>query len=218
MTISDGLMILAVLAGPVLAVQVQKMIDAARQHLQRRHVVFETLMSTRAARLSYDHVRALNMIDIEFAEKRILWRFYRLRPANEVLDAWKQYQDYLNHPPSERQDEVNRSRIDELFIDLLHAMSKVLGYHFDKVTLRRGVYSPKAHGDMELVQNAARFWFVDIMTGKTSIPIHMVDSPPAMPRAEAEKALRSPQFGVMPDAAKGGRALPRAQTTDAEAS
>ena len=70
MTISDWLMIIAVLLAPLIAVQVQKWLEHHRENRERKLRVFKTLMATRAATVSPDHVQALNMIDLEFSGKR----------------------------------------------------------------------------------------------------------------------------------------------------
>ena len=66
MTISDGLMIIAILIAPFLAVFAQRQIDLWREQRQRKLWVFKTLMATRGRTLSPEHVQALNMIELEF--------------------------------------------------------------------------------------------------------------------------------------------------------
>lgn len=68
MTISDGLMILAVLVAPFLAVFAQKQIELWREQRSRKLWVFKTLMATRGRALSLEHVQALNVIDLEFTK------------------------------------------------------------------------------------------------------------------------------------------------------
>jgi hypothetical protein len=48
MTGKDWITVLAVVAGPILAVQAQKYVEAFRERKQRRLTLFRTLMSTRA--------------------------------------------------------------------------------------------------------------------------------------------------------------------------
>ena len=69
MTISDILMILAVLLAPFLAVYVQKKIETWKSQRDTKLWIFKTLMATRGATLSPQHVQALNMIDLEFSGK-----------------------------------------------------------------------------------------------------------------------------------------------------
>ena len=65
-------------------------------------------------------------------------------------------------------------------MDLLYLMSRSLGYEFDKVHLKRGIYSPQAHGDEIMYQTLARKAVLDILSGKRAIPIQDApDLPPA---------------------------------------
>ncbi len=52
MELKDWIMTAAVIAGPILAVQSQKIIESFLSKKQRRLNLFHTLMSTRATRLS----------------------------------------------------------------------------------------------------------------------------------------------------------------------
>ena len=51
---------------------------------------------------------------------------------------------------------VWNAQCDELFTNLLFAIAKEVRYQFDRVQLKKGVYSPQAHGDLELEQNMVR--------------------------------------------------------------
>jgi hypothetical protein len=82
-SVSDGLLIAATLAGPVLAVQAQKWLERSREKGQRKKNIFYALMGTRATRLAEEHVRALNSIDLEFSTSRSRER--------AVIDAWRSY-------------------------------------------------------------------------------------------------------------------------------
>ena len=66
MEAKEWITILAIIAGPILAVQAQKIIEGVKERKERKIRLFHTLMETRAARLSGQHVSALNMIDLEF--------------------------------------------------------------------------------------------------------------------------------------------------------
>jgi hypothetical protein len=78
--------IVAVLAGPILAVWVTRRIDESRLKQTRRMEVFRTLMRTRRMRLNPDHVGALNLVEIEF------------HGEVPVIEAWKSYWDHLRQP------------------------------------------------------------------------------------------------------------------------
>ncbi len=59
-------MILVVLAGPVIAVQLTSYLDSLKEIRERKLSVFKTLMAIRAYNVSWEHVEALNRIDLEF--------------------------------------------------------------------------------------------------------------------------------------------------------
>lgn len=184
MYISEGLLILSTLAGPVVAVQAQKWIERARAGDQRKINLFNTLMATRAARVSFEHVRALNMIDIEFNGARS-------QKEKAVIDAWHIYHDHLNQqniPDAQIQAWVDRGS--DRFIDLLYAMSQALRYNFDRVLLMRGSYSPRAHGEEENAQLQIRDSLRKILSGESPLPMTLTSVPaPTAQAAQLTAAL-----------------------------
>lgn len=64
MTIGDLWMIGAVLVSPLIAVQVTQWLNIRRERMGRKLDVFKTLMATRSYGTSWDHVGALNRIDL----------------------------------------------------------------------------------------------------------------------------------------------------------
>jgi len=171
----DLISIIAIILAPLFAVQVQKWIELFREKKSKQRWIFHILMSTRMARLSDRHVEALNMIDIEFSQKS--------KKNKLVLDAWKSYLDQLRslqENPTESQLQSWSDRKDELFIDLLFEMSHAIGYDFDKVHLKRSIYSPRAHGDQELEIKLIRENLVAILAGEKPIPMKVIISKDAL--------------------------------------
>ena len=78
--------IVAILIGPCLAVYVNGYLDRRREKRARKMDIFRTLMRTRNARLSPDHVGALNLVEIEFVNHP------------EVVKNWKALHDHLGTP------------------------------------------------------------------------------------------------------------------------
>src|SRR5262245_486682 len=121
-TVSDALLIAATLTSPVIAVQVQKFIERVKERRSAQRRIFYTLMGTRATRLAFEHVQALNMIDLEFSGSG--WRGLSAK-EKEVVDNWRIYADHLNQggveDNSEARAQVWFERGDELFTDLLEA-------------------------------------------------------------------------------------------------
>jgi len=177
METGNWLIVIATLAGPILAVQAQKFIERARDAKQRRLRLFYTLMGTRAARVAPDHVQALNMIDIEFYGRRILGSRFQFGKERKVIDAWRIYQDHLNDRVSSENIDAWIKRGDDLFVDLLYFISLAVGYDFDKVQLKRGVYSPRAHDENELAQLSIRDNLVKLLSGEKPLQMAVTSFP-----------------------------------------
>lgn len=156
MTTAEWVIALATFAGPILAVQAQKWLERSRARDDKKMFVFSQLMANRnfAARIAADHVRALNMIDVVFYGRVVNGKAHRTETEQAVLNAWRSYHDHLSDPangPQANQDVVFAAR-DELFLNLLEAMAKDLKFDFDRVTLKKGGYTPQAHGDFAAQQ------------------------------------------------------------------
>lgn len=198
--ISDELLILATIVGPILAVQAQKFVERATEN-RRRLGIFYTLMGTRAARVAPDHVQALNRIDLEFSGKRFFglidWQTVRERA---VVEAWREHFDRLSEQsPDEKTTEPSvleawirewNVRCDDLFVELLHALSKCMGFKFDKVQLRRGVYWPKAHGEAETLQRMIQNNLANILAGRAALSMNVVGFPSSQEALDAQVGLQ----------------------------
>jgi hypothetical protein len=186
---TDAALITATVMGPVLAVQTQKWIERVRARHDAQQRIFNTLMATRAARVSPGHVEALNAIDIHFRGNG--WRIPTGK-EREVSRRWRIYADHLNvdvnedNPAALTAWSVNR---DEYFTDLLEAMTKALGYTFDRVELKRGIYSPKAHGDAELEQRIILRGLVELLTGRQPLAMKVTDFPVSEEGIELQLAV-----------------------------
>ncbi len=160
MEIRDWLNIIALIIAPILALQIQKWLEKYREDRKRKLDIFKTLMSTRANRVSIEHVEALNMIDVEF---------YKKDKYKKVVKAWRTYHDYLSNTNSN--DANFGTKSDDLFIILLSEMGESLDYKFDDVMLRRNAYSPVAHGNIEFEQQIIRKGYADLFSGKRAFPV-----------------------------------------------
>ena len=167
----DWITVAAIIIGPILAVQAQKILERIRDKKRRRLSLFHTLMATRATRLSNEHVAALNMIDIEFYGRKILGHKFQTPSEKSITNAWKNYNDQLNIPHDQAHFPMWLERCDQLFTTLLYKMSSALGYDFDEVQLKRDCYRPQAHGNLELDQHKLRIALLELMDGKRPLPI-----------------------------------------------
>ena len=182
----DWVVIAATILGPILGVQAQKALEAIRERKGRKTRLFTQLMATRAARLSPEHVQALNMIDVVFFGDTIFGFRHRSNAEQAVLDAWKEYHDNLGEGSDmpEMQQQAHYSKRTELFLNLVHAMSQDVGFKFDRVQLKRGAYSPMAHEELEDDQRAMRKALLGALSGSTPLQMNIV----GMPINEAQAA------------------------------
>lgn len=171
MKLSDVLMIAAVLLAPVVAVQVQKWLEQYRAERERQLRIFKTLMATRATGLSHDHVQALNMIDLEFQGDRF----------KKIREAWKSYLDLLGDYPkgddAQARLPVWNEKKADLLANLLMEMGKPLGYHFDVVHVKKGIYLPEGHTNLETEHALIRRGILRLLFGDASLKMDVQSLP-----------------------------------------
>jgi hypothetical protein len=172
-------------------VQAQKAIERAREQRGRKSGVFHQLMATRAARVSAEHVQALNMIDLAFYGRRVFGIHRRSKAEASVLNAWREYHDHLNTRADDDALSIWNVRSDELFINLLFAMATDVSYTFDRVQLKRGAYSPMAHGELEDQQKAIRTLAVKVLAGEIPLKMEVTDFPIHEEALKAQLDLQS---------------------------
>jgi hypothetical protein len=197
----DWAVVFATLLGPILAVQAQKWVEAAKERRARQSQLFATLMGTRGARLGVEHVRALNAIDTIFYGRKVLWLHYRTRAEQKVLSSWISYLDELTTPYTPETAAVWNVSVLNRFIDLLEAMSEATGHSFDRVYLKKSVYSPQAHGDVEADLTNIRKSVIKVLAGES--PVKMAVT--AFPINETASADQAMVFHKLVEALANGR-------------
>lgn len=179
----DWTIVCATISGPILAVQAQKWVERYREIRERKAALFTTLMATRAERLSTQHVRALNGIEVAFYGRRALFgSSSRSTKEQVVLDAWKSYLHHVGKPesaPNWYQD------LDRHFLDLLSAIAADVGYRFDRVQLETGSYFPVLHSDMERAQRELLGSAAAVFSGKRALKMDVVSFPPDWAAAQS---------------------------------
>ncbi|MEO6871474.1 MAG: DUF6680 family protein [Chthoniobacterales bacterium] len=172
----EWLTIIALLAGPVFAVQAQKWLEVEREKKSRRLRLFKTLMTTRGATVSPRHVEALNAIDLEFNGRR--------KKDRDVRQRWREYLDQLGSLSQDPQEQLRQlegwmQRNQTHLENLLRDMGIAVGYDFDLVQIRRGIYTPRGHTAIELETQSIRRMILEVLAGMRTIPMD-VRSLPAM--------------------------------------
>lgn len=189
LTAREWVMVAATVAGPILAVQAQKWIERIRERRQRKQQLFQQLMATRAARLSAEHVQALNMIDLVFYGSHFFGIHRRSKTERAVIETWREYHDHLGTQYPEGGGPAWNARLEELFTNLLFAIATDVRFKFDRVQLKKGVYSPQAHGELEREQIAARKLALEVLGGKRAIKMDVASFPVDEDALKAQTAV-----------------------------
>jgi len=172
----------AIFLGPIQALKIQRRLDEEREARNRKLDIYKTLMSNRATRLSPAYVQALNRIDVEFtgpgAEEKAVREAWR-----ELLDLYGSWKTIQN-PGDKAADQTAA---------MLAAMGRCLGYDFDKVYIKKGVYYPELFGDIEKELHAVRKGILSVLdgSGRVKIPVAVfeqrfpdIELPPSNSSAE----------------------------------
>lgn len=177
---ADYVIAASTLLSPILAVQAQKMVERIQAKQSQRESVFRALMATRGARLSNEHVAALNMIDLVF-----YGRGDGKRNAKDeaVIEAWRAYLDhlnidYVNQPPENRAALIIKR--EDLFAALLYAVAHRVGYKFTLSQIRKGLYLPNAHEARDRHAEEIQSVLPDLLAGRRPLAVKFVIDPPAV--------------------------------------
>jgi hypothetical protein len=69
------------------------------------------------------------------------------------------------------------AQTEETLIDLLEKMAVSLGYEFDRVSLKRNIYRPIGHNQVEQDLTTIRTELVELLSGKKGLPVSAVLEP-----------------------------------------
>jgi hypothetical protein len=173
----DWAIVAATIFGPILAVQAQKWVEMSRLPRELKRSVFQTLMATRQARVSAEHVKALNMVELAFYGSRHFGISRRSKGEQRVLDAWHEYHNHLSTKADDASIPIWNVNRDDLFTNLLRGIADELGYTFDRVLLKTGSYSPMAHSELETDLASIRKLVVKILSGENGIKMDVTRFP-----------------------------------------
>jgi hypothetical protein len=155
--------IVAVFLGPIFAVLVTRFIDNRREVRTRKMDIFRTLMRTRKMPIHYEHVGALNLVEIEFARD------------SKVIAAWKAYLEALGEvlPPAQdaaAHEAVSKKR-EALLTKLIHEIAKVMNFEVEQLDILEGNYLPQGWNDDDWSQKQVRQGLLDVLHGRRPLVI-----------------------------------------------
>lgn len=158
------LTIIAIIAGPLLAFEVQRERDNRRDRRNRKLEIFRKLIMTLKVPLAPSHVDAINSIHVEFYDEQ------------KVLDAWRLYASHLNQRGA-RGDDIARwaEKKFDLLVELVYLMGQSLGYgDIDRAAIRDNTYVPQGYADVEAEWHQIRKAWLDVLNGQRPLPMTMV--------------------------------------------
>jgi len=155
--VTDLVIILATVAGPILAVWASDYRAQNKVARDRREWIFRTLMSTRNARADHSHVTAINHIEFAFPK----------REFPEIEDARSLYRKHLRKPDYMSEDAGIRKtweiKANDLFATLLQSMGATLGLPFAKSDIEEESYIPDSHYLQELQRRQIQKFILEVL-------------------------------------------------------
>jgi hypothetical protein len=195
--LGDLAIVFATLLGPILAIQIQKYFDRRGETNRRQVAVFRALMATRATPNSPEHVNALNAVPLEFHK------------VAGVTGAWSDLLMHLNTDSAGNHDQWRQTHIAR-FLALLKAMGAHLKYEFRDAEFQDHAYFPHWQGALMNEQELLRKGLVNLVTGKSALPMNVTGFPADPEMAKRTAALQS----LLIEWLEGKRAPQMTSTTD----
>lgn len=172
-TISDLLTFLALIAGPIIAVQLTEFLRRRETVRTQQVRIFRTLMATRTAPQVMPHVEALNVLDIDFRPS--------VTREAKVIERRRIYALHLNDK-SYQADAWERKR-EELLSELLFEISECLGYNYKLSEIKANGYWPERYRQADADQLETQRLWLEILRDKHKLPmkaeVTVVPPPPA---------------------------------------
>ncbi|MFS8183255.1 DUF6680 family protein [Pseudovibrio denitrificans] len=154
---------IAALLGPAVAVWITRLSDDRKEARARRMDLFRTLMRTRMMPIHFDHVGALNLVEIEFSHDK------------QVIAAWREYLKNLGKSfPSEDDPEIQskfRQERETLLTKLIYEISKVLNFKVEQLDILEGNYIPQGWNDDDWEHKLVRKSMIEVLAGRRPILI-----------------------------------------------
>ena len=167
--------VVATFLGPVAAILVSIWREDATRKRERRSEVFRTLMATRRIGLSPEHVKAINLVEIDFYG------------CSDVQAAWREYKNHLFKPDAVENEEWGKTK-ERLLSKLLSEIGKVLRYRIDAMDIYDKGYVPKGwlHREERLLEATEFLYRLSKGTGALPIFIAGANLPNPEPQSNPQ--------------------------------
>lgn len=168
--ITDIISIVAIFAGPIVAVQLTEYLREQKETRRRKINIFKTLMATRQTILDQKHVQSLNLVEIEFHGLR----------ERRVVDTLRLYIAHLNLNVLPQEGNQWDQRRKELLAAMLYEMAKVLNFNFDQSQIQTGSYSPQGWLTTGVENEQTRKLWLEVLNGTRTL--NCFNAPQPSPR------------------------------------
>ena len=132
--IKDLITVIALVAGPIVAVIITRYNDQTKAKKDRQLMTFRSLMQNRSDPLSKEFVAALNLIEVDFNEYL------------SIKNAWKELFDALHpkiKPEKPEEQQTQKFLLWTLTTKLLHEIGKCLHIEIEQLDVMQRIYAPQ---------------------------------------------------------------------------
>lgn len=179
MMIADLATIIALVAGPVLAVYTGRWLEKERVREQQKWKILRDLMRYRSTPLSEERVGALNLIEIEFHDDK------------EILEAWKNVLGFFGKPEPESEREKTKfyEERDREQMRLIELIALKLKVKLDRDDISKNAYAPIGWANLEHQQETIRHLLIEMLRGNTPIQV-VAHLPPEQQQEENDGTIK----------------------------
>ena len=192
--------IIALLAGPVVAILTQLGFQYFNKIRDQKLWVYAQLISNRATWASVDFVRSMNVVDVVFYKNAAI-REKRTKLMAHIRKTTGK--DGVLQP-------VDWDTARDIFAEMMDLMGKELGYEFEHTEIKDSAYYPVAHEKMDRLAIELREKAMDVLEARRAIPVVAYT---AHDLAAAAAQVAPPVAPAASQAPPGGNGNPPAQAS-----
>lgn len=162
--ITDLLIFVALLAGPIVAVHLADKRQKRQQDRGHKEWVFRTLMMTKSSPFNVDHIGAINVLTLLFRNTG------RRSKEPQVIEAWKLYRAHLDKAHTDPAWWAAKQQ--ELLDDLIYSIGLALNVPLTVSEIKTSTsYYPGWYGQIEAETAQTRRLWLEVLEHKRALPI-----------------------------------------------
>jgi len=192
--LTDILTIIALLAGPIIAVGIADYRQNRQVQRGQKEWIFRTLITTKSSPLAMDHINAINLTGLIFRKPDTL--------EKDVIEAWKLYRAHLDKGQVTSPQWWGPRQL-ELLDELLYKIALALKVPLSVSEIKNSTsYYPAGIAKAEAENNRIRELWLQVLENSRALPITNEIQPQFDPQTLSPPAEPSPSM-PMPDLPTG---------------